>query len=107
MMPKILAKKMNCEILERQTTKEEPTYWTTESHPIRDVGEAHKADTAENINGDREVLGLERRMAHVLKNGWQEGAEAIQKDVLAKLNGTTIILVSIYPSYSGRATHLT
>jgi hypothetical protein len=46
-------------------------------------------------------------MAHVLKNGWQEGAETIQKDVLAKLNGTTIILVSIYPSHSGRATHLT
>lgn len=97
-MPKMLAKKMNCHILEKPTTKEGPTYWTAESHPVGDVGKNHKADTTENINGDREVLSLERRMSHILENGWQEGAEAIQKDVLAKLNGTAVMLVSTAPA---------
>lgn len=78
MMPKMLAKKMNCHILEEpKKNKEGPTYWTTQSHPVGDVGKNHKAETTENINGDREVLGLERRMSHTLENGWQEGAEAI------------------------------
>lgn len=78
--------------------EEGQTYWTTESHSVRDVGENHKAETTENINGDREVLGLERRMSHLLENGWQEGAEAIQKDVLAELNGAAAT-ISRYPSY--------
>lgn len=91
MMPKMLAKKINCDILEMPTMKEWPTYWTTESHLVRDVGETHEAETTENVNGDCEVLSLECRMPHLLENGWQEGAEAIQKDVLAKLNGAAVI----------------
>lgn len=78
--------------------KEWPTYWTTESHLVRDVGETHEAETTENVNGDCEVLSLECRMPHLLENGWQEGAEAIQKDVLAKLNGAAA-RISRYSSY--------
>ena len=37
-------------------------------------------------------------MSHTLENGWQEGAEAVQKNILAKLDGTAVMLVSTAPA---------
>jgi hypothetical protein len=65
------------------------------------VGEGcgeEEAQASANIYGDRHVLGLQAVVAQALNDGWKEGREAVEKDVLAELDGTTErgVLADVY-----------
>lgn len=61
-----------------------------QAQAVGDVGEAEEGDAAEDVDGDAEVLGLDAGVAHADDDGGEEGAEAVEEDVLAELDEAAV-----------------
>lgn len=57
---------------------------------VRSEGEGEEAAAADNVDGDSQVLGLKRRVAHRLDDRGKEGGEAVEENVLAELNEAAV-----------------
>ena len=59
----------------------------TYAEAVRDKGDGEETQTAKDVHGYAEVLGLDDGVAHADDDGGQKSAEAVQQDVLAELDG--------------------
>lgn len=59
---------------------------------VGNKGEAEEAHAAKDVDGDAQVLRLDDGEAHADDDGGQEGAEAVEQDILAELDGAAASL---------------
>lgn len=71
----------------------------SESEAVGIESSDEKTGAAEDVNRNGVVLGLQGGIAEAFDNGWQEGAEAIEKNILTKLNATTEVNLGVAKGY--------
>lgn len=75
---------------------ENEEYRPAESPLVANQGCCKERDTAEQIHGDAEVLGLEAAIAKsVLENRREEAAETVKDNVLEKLYQRAVTMISM------------